>query len=135
MTRFSLREKVLVACIVCLLATVTFAFGYTGNSKKRQGWLLSQGAIIQLGVWDKGGEYGGRAYEATFIVTAPNGKKATAEAIGSDDWIYVNFPDDFEGQGNINYSKLTNYKWVCVVKGKTVASGSFQWGNSTAAIK
>jgi hypothetical protein len=94
-------------------------------------FLQSQAAIIKLGVWEKFGTP--RNYTATFLVTGPNGKEYNASKRVRDDdsWVYTEFPEEFHG-GIPSYSTLGNYDWKCVVDGRVVAHGRFQWGGSRA---
>jgi hypothetical protein len=94
------------------------------------GFLQSTAAVIQLGVWDKGGV--AKSNKATFIVTDPAGHKYKAESTEAlNDWVYKSFPSEFSPYPE-NASVYTNYTWQCIVDGKVVAGGKFVWGNDRA---
>jgi len=100
------------------------------NRLPASGFLQSASTIIQLGVWDKMGV--SKTNNATFIVTAPNGKQYKAEKSEPlDDWVYASFPEDFSPYPE-NTSVFTTYSWKCVVDGKNIAGGIFKWGNGQA---
>jgi len=93
-----------------------------------------QAAVVQLGVYDKLLVLGEpRAYEAQFVVTGEGGEqyRAVKRATAEDTWVYAEFPHDFD-KFPANPGTLSAFRWKCVVEGKTVAGGQFQWGGSRA---
>lgn len=115
-----------------LLGHISESYAQERRNDSTSTFLQSQAAIVRLGVWDKFGKP--RNYTATFVVTAPNGKQNKAQkAVAADDvWVYVDFPNEFTGDVP-DYSTFTTYKWKCLVGGKEVATGQFQWGGSRAS--
>lgn len=121
--------------LIFVLLSVAPIFGSYAQ-ERREGststFLKSESANVRLGVWDKFGEP--TNYTATFVVTAPNGKqkKTQKNVVADEGWVYVDFPNDFEG-GAPDYSAYAFYQWKCLVGGKEVATGQFQWGGSRAS--
>lgn len=108
------------------------SYGQVRRNVSPSTFLKSDSAIIRLGVWDKFGA--AKNYTANFVVTAPTGKqhKAQKHVVADEGWVYVDFPNDFGG-GAPDYSTYATYQWKCLVGGKEVATGQFQWGGSRAS--
>ena len=125
-----------MAGFLILIALVILASGPIEESNAQRnrpapGFLQSTAIRLQLGVWDKFDV--DSSDRAVFLVTSAGGKQYRAERRQSlDDWVYVNFPDDFAPYPS-NTHIYTSYTWKCIVDGKTVANGKFMWGNSKAA--
>jgi hypothetical protein len=116
--------------ILCFVGGVITSV-YPQRNRPAQGFLQSTAVRVQLGVWDKFDV--DKTNHVVFVVSTPNGKQYKAERNESlDDWVYVNFPDDFRPYPT-NTDIYTQYTWKCLVSGKTAASGRFMWGNSKAA--
>jgi hypothetical protein len=127
------RSLVIGGCSALLsLGFIFGSYAQRRNSNSASTFLKSQAATVKLGVWDKFGDP--KNYTAMFVVTAPNGKENRVQKRVAPDggWVYVSFPDEFEG-GAPDYSTFTSYKWKCIVDGKVVANGQFQWGSSRAS--
>lgn len=85
-------------------------------------WQSSQEAVVQLGVRNK---FGNRAkYTATWIVmSGVDGTRYEAKAtVERNNWGFVYYPGDFH-----TYAKPGGYTWACLVDGKRVAAGSFEF--------
>ena len=117
---------VLTAC--CGLLFVGYLAGARAQKRKlpAAGFLQSTSTSIQIGIWDK--QSVAKSNEAIFIVTAPDGKQYKAnKSEPLDNWVYANFPNDFAPYADT--SVYATYKWSATVDGKTVAGGSFKYGN------
>jgi hypothetical protein len=127
----------LIGFMLVLLGFGLGSYAQRRGAANQNAFASVQAAVIALGVYDKNLVLGTpRAYEAQFIVTGPDGKqyKSLKKATAEDQWIYSEFPYDFDSwpaNSNVNVS----YRWKCVVEGMTVASGEFQWGANRAAAK
>lgn len=124
--------KWICAFAVCLtLAASGYLIGVEAQKNRlpNSGFLQSTASVIKLGVWDKMGN--AKSNRATFTVTAPNGKQyKSTKNEPLNDWVYANFPDEFDTYPDT--TAYTTYSWKCVVDGKTVAGGNFKWGNGQA---
>ena len=76
-------------------------------------------AAVKLVIREK---FGNQKYDATFVVTAPDGKKFSRSVeVLPEEWGVVFFPHDFDGADEI----AGKYKWVASVNGEKVIGGSF----------
>jgi hypothetical protein len=121
----------------CLALFIIAGLLFATSAQRRRarpaaGWLQSQAAVVQLGVWHKSGPSG--PYTALFIVTGPDGKQYKSEqrTKTGDDWVYTLFPNEFDKYPEAG-GRFTTYSWECTVEGKSVGSGQFQWGGNRAA--
>jgi hypothetical protein len=95
-------------------------------------WQVDEGASIKLGVRDKFSVLG--RYSATFIVTAPNGKKFYKSIdVEGDQWGDVVYPDDFKQSRTVATSGL--HTWECVVNGEIALRGKFSLNDSLSLRK
>lgn len=93
-----------------------------GNSSSSAVWQYSAAPVVKLGVRNKEGRRTER-FTAVCVVSAPDDKqyRAQTEVVG-DNWGYVVFPDDFP-----TWAKPGPYTWQCLVDGKQVADGGFEF--------
>ena len=120
---------VLTACSGLLI--VGYLAGVVAQKRNlpAAGFLQSTATSIQIGIWNKQGV--AKSNVAIFTVTASDGKQYKAtKSEPLDDWVYANFPNDFEPY--VDTSAFAAYKWTATVDGKTVARGNFKYGNGQA---
>jgi hypothetical protein len=117
----SKTSRVMVFIIVIMVCLSSLAWAGKGVYGKPT-WLEStglKGQMIELGVCDKNDTY--PAYQATFIVSGPDGQRyqAVKQVVSAQDsWGFVFFPRDFRPIPQ--KLKAGTYSWKCVVKGHTV---------------
>jgi hypothetical protein len=111
------KSKILTITL-CLL---TYFLNCCPCLAQQPSWQLSEEINITLGVRDKFDTL--KTYEGRFVVEGPKSKtwQKTIIVTGSD-WGYVKFPEDFG-----DYPQEGLYRWHCVVKGRIVISGQFEY--------
>jgi len=96
-------KRLIFLCCLLVLITCNANSAYAqGNRKsvKNVSWQTSvddssRGVVI-LGIRDKWATLG--SFTASYVVTAPSKKKFRARTTTTqDDWAYISFPDDFDG--------------------------------------
>jgi hypothetical protein len=116
--------------LILLLASIGLAAGSIDNTEgPLPSWQQSESLNIQLGVRDKNASL--EIYEAVFIVHSVAGDNIFEAKIKvkSDDWGFVNFPEDFSVVVTAG-----DYHWKCMVGEKQVSSGRFTFGQDQRAL-
>lgn len=118
-------RTVVTGCLFIFLPIITILIPPIQGSVSRAGpevfWQSSQAPVIELGVRNKTGSLD--KFTAVWTVREPDGTlhKATA-TVERDDSGDVRYPDDFN-----TYSRPGRYSWKCLVDGREVATGSFEF--------
>jgi hypothetical protein len=96
-------KRLIILC--CLLALFVFSADSVYAQRNRKSvknvsWQTSvndsERGVVILGIRDKWGTLG--SFTALYVVTAPSKKKFRARTTTTqDDWAYISFPDDFDG--------------------------------------
>jgi hypothetical protein len=127
MRTFFSRLLLLGMCLaINLVCFEELALGESGTNLPSK-WLQSAGPVMKLGIWAKNDTL--TSYEATFIVTAPNGKQYKASKHVSIDWGEVLFPDEFQPK---IYAGRGRFSWKCVVRDNVVGQGAFLFNGTEA---
>ena len=80
--------------------------------------------VVKLGIRDKGGRVG--AYQAMFVVTGPDNRAYSSAKNGSGTAeVAASFPRDFGAEWTRGV-----YTWNCMVGGRMILQGSFEYCTS-----
>jgi hypothetical protein len=88
-------------------------------------WQYSVAPVVKLGIGNKEGRSSDR-FIVVCVVNAPDDKQYRAQKnVVGINWGYMLFPDDFR-----TWAKPGPYTWKCLVDGKEVADGGFEFSGA-----
>ncbi len=84
-------------------------------------WEQTQSISVKLSI--KGREWQSQSFDATYIINGPTGVESSSERrLEKDQFKVLYFPEDFGLR-----ALPGKYKWRCVVGGKVIAGGEFEY--------
>ncbi len=111
---------VAIACVIIGIWAVGVA---SQQSTPTLSWEQTQSVSVKLGI--KGREWQPQSFDATFIINGPTGVESSSERrLEKDQFKFLYFPEDFGLR-----ALPGRYKWRCMVGGRIIAGGEFEYLN------